>query len=138
MLEKKSGHFVVISSLVGKFGTPLRSGYAASKHALHGFFDSLRAEEAREGIDVTSPASVIATLKSCYDAGPATVTSIPSRASSARNESKKTMQRMFGSGVADRNGVPICLRGSKSLRSGRFFFSSMEGNTALVSATGAK
>src|SRR2546423_7358483 len=45
MLEKKSGHFVVISSLVGKFGTPLRSGYSASKHALHGFFDSLRAEE---------------------------------------------------------------------------------------------
>jgi short-subunit dehydrogenase len=53
MLEKKSGHFVVISSLVGKFGTPLRSGYAASKHALHGFFDSLRAEEGRKGINVT-------------------------------------------------------------------------------------
>src|ERR1700724_1040477 len=53
MLEKKSGHFVVISSLVGKFGTPLRSGYAASKHAFHGFFGSLRAEEAREGINVT-------------------------------------------------------------------------------------
>lgn len=53
MLEKQSGHFVVISSLVGKFGTPLRSGYAASKHALHGFFDSLRAEEGRRGINVT-------------------------------------------------------------------------------------
>src|SRR5205807_3288581 len=53
MLEKKSGHFVVISSLVGKFGTPLRSGYAASKHALHGFFDSLRAEVSRHGILVT-------------------------------------------------------------------------------------
>src|SRR5205807_6636530 len=53
MLEKKSGHFVVISSFVGKFGTPLRSGYAASKHALHGFFDSLRAEEGRQGINVT-------------------------------------------------------------------------------------
>ena len=53
MLEKKSGHFVVISSLVGKFGTPLRSGYAASKHALHGFFDSLRAETGNQGIKVT-------------------------------------------------------------------------------------
>jgi short-subunit dehydrogenase len=53
MLEKKSGHFVVISSLVGKFGTPLRSGYAASKHALHGFFDSLRAESGHQGINVT-------------------------------------------------------------------------------------
>lgn len=53
MMERKSGHIVVISSLVGKFGTPLRSGYAAAKHALHGFFDSLRAEVGREGIKVT-------------------------------------------------------------------------------------
>jgi dehydrogenase/reductase SDR family protein 7B len=53
MLERKSGHIVAISSLVGKFGTPLRSGYAASKHALHGFFDSLRAEVGRNGIKVT-------------------------------------------------------------------------------------
>jgi len=42
--ENNSGHFVVITSIVGKIGTPLRSSYAASKHALHGFFDSLRAE----------------------------------------------------------------------------------------------
>lgn len=35
---------VVTSSLVGKFGTPKRSAYSASKHGLHGFFDSLRAE----------------------------------------------------------------------------------------------
>lgn len=53
MIERKSGHIVVISSLVGKFGTPLRSGYAAAKHALHGFFDSLRAEVGRNGIKVT-------------------------------------------------------------------------------------
>lgn len=53
MIEHKSGHIVVISSLVGKFGTPLRSGYAAAKHALHGFFDSLRAEVGKDGIRVT-------------------------------------------------------------------------------------
>lgn len=53
MLERGSGHLVVVSSLVGKIGTPLRSAYAASKHALHGFFDSLRAELYRDGIDVT-------------------------------------------------------------------------------------
>jgi short-subunit dehydrogenase len=53
MIENKGGHIVVISSLVGKFGTPLRSGYAAAKHALHGFFDSLRAEVAHHGIKVT-------------------------------------------------------------------------------------
>lgn len=53
MLERGSGQIVAMSSLVGKFGSPLRSTYAASKHALHGFFDSLRAETVQEGIKVT-------------------------------------------------------------------------------------
>jgi len=52
-LEKKQGHIVVTTSIVGKIGTPLRSTYAASKHALHGFFDSLRAEVFNDNIDVT-------------------------------------------------------------------------------------
>jgi short-subunit dehydrogenase len=38
---------------VGHIGTPLRSAYAASKHALHGFFDSLKAEVWGDGIRVT-------------------------------------------------------------------------------------
>lgn len=50
---RKRGHFVVVTSVVGKLGTPLRSSYAASKHALHGFFDSLRAEVYKNNIDVT-------------------------------------------------------------------------------------
>lgn len=52
-IQRKTGAFVVISSLVGKFGTPYRSAYAASKHALHGFFDSLRAEHYEDQIQVT-------------------------------------------------------------------------------------
>jgi len=52
-VANRSGHFVVVSSLVGKFGSPLRSSYAASKHALHGFFDSLRAEHYQDNIKVT-------------------------------------------------------------------------------------
>ena len=44
MIANKSGQIVVISSLVGKFGTKFRSAYSASKHALHGYFDSLRNE----------------------------------------------------------------------------------------------
>lgn len=48
-----SGHFVVITSLSGKFGVPYRSVYCASKHALHGYFDSLRAENAKYPIRVT-------------------------------------------------------------------------------------
>lgn len=53
MRERGRGHFLVVSSLVGKFGTPKRSAYAASKHALHGFFDSLRAEMYDDGLRVT-------------------------------------------------------------------------------------
>ena len=52
-LENQKGHFVVTTSMVGLIGTPLRSSYAASKHALHGFFDSLRAEIYEDNIAVT-------------------------------------------------------------------------------------
>lgn len=52
-IANKSGHFVTTTSIVGKIGTPLRSSYAASKHALHGFFDSLRAEVHAQNIAVT-------------------------------------------------------------------------------------
>lgn len=52
-LSRKSGHYVTISSVMGIIGTPYRSGYAAAKHALHGFFDSLRAEVWKENIFVT-------------------------------------------------------------------------------------
>ena len=47
-LKRKGGHFVTVSSVMGLIGTPYRSGYAAAKHALHGFFDSLRAEVWRD------------------------------------------------------------------------------------------
>lgn len=53
MIERKSGHIVVTSSVMGKFGTRLRSTYAASKHALHGYFDSLRQEVYDHNIQVT-------------------------------------------------------------------------------------
>ena len=44
LVAQSSAQIAVVSSLVGVIGSPYRSGYAASKHALHGFFDSLRAE----------------------------------------------------------------------------------------------
>jgi dehydrogenase/reductase SDR family protein 7B len=53
MLAQKAGHVVVISSVMGYIGTPGRSTYAAAKHALHGWFDSLRGEVWRSGIKVT-------------------------------------------------------------------------------------
>lgn len=51
--ENDGGQFAVISSVVGKIGTPLRSSYSGSKHALHGFFDSLRAELYQDQIKVS-------------------------------------------------------------------------------------
>lgn len=51
--KQQSGHIVVVSSLTGLFGFYLRSAYAASKHALHGFYESLRLEEDKNGLHVT-------------------------------------------------------------------------------------
>ena len=53
MINRKSGHYVIITSATGIISTPLRSSYAASKHALHGFFDALRAEVFEDNIQVT-------------------------------------------------------------------------------------
>lgn len=53
MIQQQSGQIIVMSSLVGKFGSPLRSSYAAAKHALHGFFESLRAEVHDHNISIT-------------------------------------------------------------------------------------
>ena len=52
-LKQSQGQIVGISSLTGKAGVPTRSGYAASKHAMVGFFDSLRIEVAPFGVTVT-------------------------------------------------------------------------------------
>ena len=53
MLARKSGHLVVISSVVAYLGTPLRSGYCAAKHAVNGFFDATRSEVWRDDVRVT-------------------------------------------------------------------------------------
>ncbi len=53
MIERKSGHQVIITSAVGIISTPFRSAYSASKHALHGFYDALRAEHHADGLKVS-------------------------------------------------------------------------------------
>ncbi len=52
MLKNGSGKIVVISSIAGKFGFYLRSSYSAAKHALHGYFESLRLETEKKGLSV--------------------------------------------------------------------------------------
>ena len=44
---------MTVTSVMGKYGSPFRSGYCGAKHALHGFFDVLRMEHAKDGIAVT-------------------------------------------------------------------------------------
>jgi short-subunit dehydrogenase len=53
MLANGGGHIIVTSSLLGKWGFYLRSSYAASKHALHGFYESLRMENEKSGLRVS-------------------------------------------------------------------------------------
>ena len=52
MVQQSSGKIIVITSFTGKWGFFLRSSYAASKHALHGYYDSLRMEIENFGISV--------------------------------------------------------------------------------------
>ena len=53
MLRRQGGAFAVVSSIAGRFGAARVGAYAASKHALHGFFESLRAEVRENNIQVS-------------------------------------------------------------------------------------
>ena len=52
MISQQKGQLVVVSSIAGKFGFYLRSSYAAAKHALFGYFESLRLETDSTGISI--------------------------------------------------------------------------------------
>lgn len=53
MLQRGMGQIVVVSGVFGKFGGPRRSFYAAAKHAMHGWFESLREEVLGSGVEIT-------------------------------------------------------------------------------------
>lgn len=53
LASPRGGRIVAVASLTGKTGVPTRTGYAASKHAMVGFFDSLRIELMGTGVSVT-------------------------------------------------------------------------------------
>lgn len=54
MLKRKSGHIAVTSSVSGQIGTPERAGYTAVKHAVMGWFDTLRLEVFQHDMQVTT------------------------------------------------------------------------------------
>jgi dehydrogenase/reductase SDR family protein 7B len=51
--KNQSGHLIITSSIAGKFGFYLRSAYSASKHALHGYYESVALENIKNNIAVT-------------------------------------------------------------------------------------
>lgn len=53
MIKEGFGRIVAVSSVTGKFGFPLRSAYAASKHAMYGFYETIEAEYYDKGINTT-------------------------------------------------------------------------------------
>lgn len=52
MRKQQFGNIVTVSSVMGKLGYPGRSSYSAAKHALHGYFESLRIEEKKNNIHI--------------------------------------------------------------------------------------
>ena len=52
-ISRQKGQFAIVTSVMGKYGSPYRSGYCGAKHALHGFFDVLRLEHHKDGVSVT-------------------------------------------------------------------------------------
>jgi short-subunit dehydrogenase len=87
-IKARKGQLVAISSLTGKTGVPTRTAYAASKHAMQGFFDSLRVELLGTGVNVlvVSPGFVATPIRSSAlgpDGKPV--------AQSRRDESRDTM-----------------------------------------------
>lgn len=60
MMARGQGQFIMISSVAGKVGSPLRTAYSAAKHGLVGYADSLRAESDMHGVKVlvVTPGSV--------------------------------------------------------------------------------
>jgi short-subunit dehydrogenase len=87
-LKASRGLVVAVSSLSGKTGVPTRSAYSASKHAMQGFFDSIRIELAPYGIDVqvVSPGFVATGIRDR-----ALGADGKHRTKSHRDESKNTM-----------------------------------------------
>jgi short-subunit dehydrogenase len=53
MVERGEGQIVALTGVLGKFGAPRRSFYSAAKHAMHGWFESLREELLGTGVEIT-------------------------------------------------------------------------------------
>lgn len=123
MLRSGSGRIVVISSLAGKFGTPFRCAYSASKHALHGFFESLRAEVHSQGIRVTivCPGFVNTGLRACALTGDGSVNRPPARDRAAGMDAGVCAEKIIRAIESDQNEIHIGGRERLAVYLKRFF-----------------
>ena len=99
MIERRSGHLVATSSVAGKYGLPMRSGYCAAKHALHGFYDTLRAEIWKYDIKVSL--LVVGSIR----------TQVSLHALTGDGGSWGTMDRYQDGGMSPEEAASIILRG---------------------------
>ena len=99
MIAAGGGHFAVVTSVMGLFSAPLRSGYAGAKHAMHGWFEALRAEHHDDGIRITmvSPGFVR--------------TDISRNALTADGSAQGTMDEATDNGISPERCAQAILRG---------------------------
>jgi len=123
--------FVVTSSTVGKIGTPYRSGYSASKHALHGFFDSLRAEVHDNNIKVllVCPGFIQTNISINALTGTGEKLGTMDKATAAGLTPKECARQIIAGILANKQEIVVAaLREKTAIRMKRFFpmvFSSM-------------
>ena len=104
--ENASNHLVVTSSVGGKLGLPLSASYAASKHALHGYYDSLQAECPWLRVDMVCPGPVDTSFHKQQTTNENTASSADD-GSSQRSELKMPVSRcsaLILSGITMRRG----------------------------------
>ncbi|MEQ8364183.1 MAG: SDR family oxidoreductase [Cyclobacteriaceae bacterium] len=123
LIKQKGGHLAVVSSLTGKFGTPFRSGYAAAKHALHGFFESLRAELWKENIKVTiiAPGFIQTTISVSALTGDGTQLNKMDDAQSNGMPVKKAAKKIADAIAKEKNEVYIGGKETLGVHIKRFF-----------------
>lgn len=101
MMQRNTGHIVILSSPAGKFGFPLRSSYAASKHALHGYFESLQGELKGRAPHITF-------------ALPGRVrTNMSVNAMTADGSAQNSMDERLGKGISPERCAQIIIRGTE-------------------------
>ncbi|GAB3550561.1 SDR family oxidoreductase [Noviherbaspirillum agri] len=96
-LRARRGQIVVISSIAGFSPLFGRTGYSASKHALHGFFDSLRSELEEDGVDITvvCPAFIATGIEHAALGGDGGRATLPRNATGGEMPADEMASRIF-------------------------------------------